>query len=610
VEVTEFITVSRRQSFSPGAGLPGRVWASGEPVWIADLAREFNFVRAPAAAKAGLHRAIGFPIRLGNQTLGVLEFFGREIQPPDEDLLNMMAALGSQIGQFIERKRAEGESTQLAAIVESSDDAIIGATLDHIIIHWNAGAERIYGYLADEAEGQSILILSPPERHHEAPELFQRIKRGEQVDHFETVRVRKDGQHINVSLTISPIKDAAGRITGVSMIARDITERKQAEEALRESEAKFRVIAESAAALMFIHQGANYLYANPTAEAITGYTREELLAMNFWDIVHPDFQELVRGRGFARLKEEPVPSPYEIKIITKNGEERWVEIAVGACHFKGKPAALGTAYDVTQRKRVEEEHAQLLIREQQARKEAEAANRAKDEFLAMISHELRTPMTAIQGWARLLRAGQLDATTSARALEAIERNAHSQAQLIEELLDVSRIIMGKLRLQIRPVELASIIRVIIEATQPAADAKSIHIVAALDPATGPVSCDLERIQQVIQNLLANAVKFTPSGGRVEIRLERADPYVQITVNDTGPGISAEFLPHIFDRFSQEESARSYGGLGLGLAIVRHLVELHKGTIQAQSPGKGQGTTFTLKLPRTQPGMADLRAHTE
>ncbi len=240
----------------------------------------------------------------------------------------------------------------------------------------------------------------------------------------------------------------------------------------------------------------------------------------------------------------------------------------------------------------------LLNREQLARAEAESANRLKDEFLATVSHELRTPLNAIIGWSHLLRNGKLDEATVARALKTIERNAHSQAQLIEDILDVSRVITGKLRLSIGTVDLASIINSAIDSVQPAADAKGIQLEVMLDRSARHVMGDVNRLQQVIWNLLSNAIKFTPFGGRVQVSLEHANQNAQIRVSDSGQGISAGFLPFIFDRFRQADgtSTRRHGGLGLGLAIVRHLVELHGGTVEASSPGEGLGSTFTISLP--------------
>jgi signal transduction histidine kinase/response regulator RpfG family c-di-GMP phosphodiesterase len=254
--------------------------------------------------------------------------------------------------------------------------------------------------------------------------------------------------------------------------------------------------------------------------------------------------------------------------------------------------------EVAERIQAEEERARLLIREQSARTEAERANRTKDEFLATLSHELRTPLTAILGWTHLIRGGNLDAAMMGRALETIERNARSQSQLIDDLLDVSRIITGKLALEFHPVELSSIIEATIDTLRPMAEAKSIRVEPLFTGSHCLVAGDAARLQQVVWNLLSNAVKFTPQGGHVEVGLRCDEKYVELEVKDTGQGISEEFLPYIFDRFRQADgtTTRKHGGLGLGLAIVRHLVELHGGTIRAQSDGVGQGSTFTLSLP--------------
>ena len=254
--------------------------------------------------------------------------------------------------------------------------------------------------------------------------------------------------------------------------------------------------------------------------------------------------------------------------------------------------------DVTERVAREERLMRLLEREQMAREEAEAANRAKDEFLATVSHELRTPLNAMSGWMQVLRRVEPDPESLAQGMEAIERNIKMQARLIEDILDVSRIITGKFSLEVRPVDLMSVIEAALDAVRPAAEAKEIQLCAALDPRTGPISGDPHRLQQIIWNLLSNAIKFTPRAGRVEIALRRRESYVEIKVTDTGQGIGAEFLPFVFDRFRQADStsARQHGGLGLGLAIVRHLVEMHGGTAQAFSEGEGKGAMFVIQLP--------------
>jgi signal transduction histidine kinase len=249
--------------------------------------------------------------------------------------------------------------------------------------------------------------------------------------------------------------------------------------------------------------------------------------------------------------------------------------------------------------RAEEERREALERERAALEEAQAANRAKDQFLATLSHELRTPLNAILGWARLLAGGSLDAASAARAIEIIERNSRLQVRLIEDLLDTSRIIAGKLRLELADARISDLVEGAVEALRPAADAKSIRLQVSRWPEERPIRCDPARMQQVVWNLVANAIKFTPEGGRVAIAVEERDGRLVLEVRDTGVGISRAFLPHVFDRFRQEEGAvtRTHGGLGLGLSIVRHLVELHGGQIVVESEGDGRGAVFTVSLPR-------------
>jgi signal transduction histidine kinase/CheY-like chemotaxis protein len=288
----------------------------------------------------------------------------------------------------------------------------------------------------------------------------------------------------------------------------------------------------------------------------------------------------------------------EYHFRLKDGTERIGLLSAEQIEIGGEPCALTVIQDITEQKRAEAERDQVLEREKALRAKAEEASRLKDEFLATVSHELRTPLTAILGWAHLLRTGKFEDKQSMRALETIERNAHSQAQLIDDLLDVSRIITGKLRLDVRAVDPNFFIESAIEAVRPAAEAKGIRVQKIMDTGVVSVSGDPVRLQQVIWNLLSNAIKFTPRGGWVQIRLERVNSHIEIAVSDTGAGITPEFLPHVFDRFRQadQQTTRQHGGMGLGLAIVRHLVELHGGNVRAESEGEEKGATFTVLLP--------------
>jgi len=377
----------------------------------------------------------------------------------------------------------EAVAGRLAAIVESSDDAIISKTLAGIITSWNQSAERLFGYTAAEAIGQHILLIIPDDRRAEEDEVLARLRRGERIDHFETIRRTKSGRLIEISLTVSPVRNGAGQVIGASKVARDISDRR----------------------------------------------------------------------------------------------------------------------------RLERERQELLEREQAARAEAEILNRSKDQFLATLSHELRTPLNAIYGWSRMLDTGRLDAQTVARATQAILRNARAQVQLIEDLFDVSRAVTGNMRLDVRPMSVSAVLEAAVETVRPAAAAKRIQIELVRDPRTAPIMGDPDRLQQVVWNLLINAVKFTPIAGRVELRVQSADSRVEIVVADTGEGIAPENITHLFERFHQVDatSTRRHGGLGIGLALVRHIVELHGGRVGVTSEGLGHGTTFTVTLPVAAPRETEL-----
>jgi signal transduction histidine kinase len=323
--------------------------------------------------------------------------------------------------------------------------------------------------------------------------------------------------------------------------------------------------------------------------------------------VHPQDTEAMRA-AVVRAFKEGGEQHIEYRVLLDGGETRWIH-AKGRVlqNAAGRAVRMsGVCFDVSERRRSDEERTRLLAAEQAARAEAERANRAKDEFLATLSHELRTPLNALMGWARMLRTSGLDTATVARAVDVIERNTRVQAQLVADLLDVSRIITGKLRLDLRPVRLVRVTEAALDAVRGAADAKQIRLETRFDPTVGIVMGDADRLQQIVWNLLSNAVKFTPAGGRITVEVRCTDGAAELHVTDTGRGISAEFLPYVFDRFRQADSTttRAHGGLGLGLAIVRHLVELHGGTVQASSPGEGAGATFTVRLPLARMDVAD------
>jgi PAS domain S-box-containing protein len=526
---------------------------------------------------------------------------------------------------------------RLAELVASSDDAIVSKTLDGIITTWNRAAERLFGYTESEAVGQPVRMLIPPELQSEEDTVLARIRAGRSVEHYETVRQRKDGSRLSISLSVSPIRDEHGRIVGASKIARDISEQVRLRQLAAEHAATTEKLSEvgaivassldrdtivqrvtdTARELTTAEFGAFFYNVRDadSGDAYMLYTLSGAPKDAFSKFPHPRataiFAPTFRGDATVRLDDVtadprfgqnppfhgmppghlPVRSYLAVPVRGMRGD------VLGGLFFGSSRVGVFTE----QHQRIAEgiagwaavalENARLLV-------EARDANRMKDEFLAVLSHELRTPLNAIVGYARLLRGGMLTGDKLTRGMETLERNANWLTQIIEDVLDVSRIVSGKIRLDVQAVQLPVIIDNAVATVQPAADAKGVRIQTIADAGVGPISGDPDRLQQVLWNLLTNAVKFTRRGGRVQVRLERVNSHVEVAVSDTGVGISPDFLPFVFERFRQADAGptRKTGGLGLGLAIVRHLVEMHGGTVEASSAGENAGATFRVRLP--------------
>ncbi|MBE9107189.1 response regulator [Nostoc cf. edaphicum LEGE 07299] len=381
--------------------------------------------------------------------------------------------------------------------------------------------------------------------------------------------------------------------------AKERRKRQQAEESLQKSEAKYRRIVDTSyEGIWMIDSETRTEFVNQRISQMLGYPAEEILGRSIFDFM--DLADDIADKEKLEWFKGEESDLKEGRLRCQDGSYIWTLISTRAIlNEQGEClGAIAMLTDITDRKRTEEERDRLLQLEQRARAEAEAANRIKDEFLAVLSHELRSPLNPILGWAKLLQSRKFDEAALNKALKTIERNAKLQAQLIEDLLDVSRILQGKLSLNMIPVDLVSTIEAAMETVHLAAEAKTIQIETKLDPAVGKVLGDPARLQQVFWNLLSNAVKFTETEGKVSVRLERIEAQAQITVSDTGKGIHPNFLPHVFDYFRQGDSTttRKFGGLGLGLAIARHLIEMHGGTVWAESPGEEKGAIFTIRLP--------------
>ena len=517
---------------------------------------------------------------------------------------------GKNGGEGKENLRQSEERFKL--LVESVRDyAIFMLDPQGHVLTWNAGATRFKGYRAEEIIGQHFSRFYPPEEVARGlPEHELQVAAKEGAFEDEGWRVKKDGSLFWANVVITAMRDTDGELVGFAKVTRDLTQRRAHEEDLRRSEERFRLLIEGVAdyAIFMLDPNGRVSTWNMGAERIKGYTADEIIGQHF-SIFYP--QE-AKDSGWpdhelrvAAEKGKFVDTGWRLR---KDGTTFWANVTITALRDDAGQL-LGFAKltrDLTQAKRAEametanQQREEMLDAERNARMAAQRATRLKDEFLATLSHELRTPLSAILGWTQLLL--RPDASKGPeqqkRAIEVIDRNARAQVKLIDDLLDLSRVMTGKLRLDLHQVSLGSIVEAAVDSARPSADVKGIRLKAILSSNSDIVSADSARLQQVVWNLLTNAIKFTPKGGQVQVLLQRVNSHLELSVSDTGVGIPANYLPHVFDRFSQKDSSttRAFGGLGLGLAICKQLVELHGGSIRAASLGEGRGATFSVQLP--------------
>ncbi|MFY0579987.1 PAS domain-containing sensor histidine kinase [Cystobacter fuscus] len=489
-----------------------------------------------------------------------------------------------------------------------------------LITYANPAAERMFGWTREEMLGRVLHDLI----HHHHPDgtpfpmymcrLGLVMTEGQTLRDHEDLFIHRDGSFIPILCSNAPIL-AEGRIVGAALVVHDLTARKRAEEARAEQARQFQLLIDTLPHLAWMSRadGACEFVNRPWHE-YTGLSMAESLGDDWTRVVHPE--DLPRAlERWRRALETGEHYETEMRIRrARDGAWRWfLARAQPARAADGSIARwIGSCTDIDEQRRAAQERMELLRRVQAAHAAAEEANRLKDDFLATVSHELRTPLTAMLGWIQLLRSGRLPEEKRGRALETVERNAHAQAQVIEDLLDISRIITGKLQLEPGPLDMKAVVEAAIESTRRLADTKGVTLELETGAEPLPMRGDAARIQQVVWNPVNNAIKFTPRGGRVTVQLRPLDGEVELRVVDTGIGISPSFLPHIFERFRQQDgsSRRAHGGLGLGLAIVHRLVELHGGHVSAHSPGEGLGATFVLHLPagvKTPPIQADVAA---
>lgn len=498
-----------------------------------------------------------------------------------------------------DRKQIEEMLRLQAQVLDQTHDSVVSTDLDGNITSWNKGAERVFGYTAEEVLGRPVALLYPSDQHMFLRNQVLAPLEANGKHEVEVVNQRKSGERFDLLLSLSFLRNEHQKPIGMIGFSIDITDRKLAEDALRRSEAFNRRILESSSdCIKLFTLNGQLLYMNPGGLCMMEMDDiRPYLNVDWASLWQEDMRETIEA-AISTAKAGEL-TRFQGFCPTAKGTPKWWDVVVTPIlNPEGQVIQLlATSRDITDRKQSELERDRLLEQEQAARASAERANRIKDEFLAVLSHELRSPLNPILGWTKLMQSRKFDVTKTQEALATIERNAKLQTQLIDDLLDVAKILRGKLSMNATPVDLAFVIEQAIDTVRTAAVAKNITLHAVL-PQIGRVSGDAARLQQIVWNLLSNAIKFTPTQRQVDIRLERIGNQAQIMVSDTGKGINPDFLPHIFESFRQEDASttRKYGGLGLGLAIVRHLVEAHGGTIWADSPGEGQGATFAVQLP--------------
>lgn len=577
--------------------------AAGQPLDVVFRIVDENtrqLIQNPATIARGSAAAVGLPAH------SVLIHKNGSEYPVEDSATAIRDDLGNISGcvltfrevsaqRQIERERAEQlvAARFLAAIVESSDDAIISKSLEGIIQSWNVAAERMFGYTAEQAIGRHISLVIPPDRIQEEDRIIASLKAGQRIEHFETERMRADGRRIFVSLTISPIKDPAGRVVGASKIVRDITERKRAEE---ERENFVRLIENSPDFIGMCDLEGVPFFVNRAGLDLVGLDNlDEARHAPVVSFFFPEDQDRMMREFFpAVLKRGHGEIEVRFRHF-KTGEARWMAYKVLTLpDGDGRPIGFATvSQDVTERKRLTDDLHRFAL-------DLSDADRRKNEFLALLAHELRNPLAPISNTVRALRRGAIDTETVHAASQLLERQVGQMSRLVDDLLDMSRISRGKIELRQDHIELAPIVEQAVEAVRPQFRKLNHELTITWPPVPVYLNADRARLTQVVVNLLNNAAKFTDSGGHVWLTVEQDGTQVVLRVRDTGIGISAEQLPRVFEMFAQADTSleRSHDGLGIGLTLVKRLVELHGGTIEARSQGLDHGSEFIVRLPVT------------
>jgi PAS domain S-box-containing protein len=634
VTVTEFEATSRQGAFEKGKGLPGHIWAAGKPVWVLDVLHDANFPRAAAAAREGLHGAFGCPLVLGTETLGVIEFFSRQIREPDRDLLEMMDTVAGQIGQFLERNRAEEKVHFQARLLDAVGQAAIVTDPDGTIVYWNRFAERLYGWRTDEALGRNVIdVVVAPAAVAQAADVMGRLRAGEDWTGEIEVR-RRDGTVFPAFVTDTPVFDEQGKLKAVIGISADVTERKRVEQALR-----FLADASAALAAVVDYQSTLQKVAALAVPHFADWCAVDMVeadgSLRRLAVVHVDPAKVRLAHEFHRRYPPEPDARHAVPQVVRTGAPDMMEdipedlLLQGAkdeehlrllrelglksymcVPLKGRGKVLGVVSFLAAESGRRYTRADLVFAEELARRAAVAienaqlyaelreADRLKDEFLAMLAHELRNPLAPVRNALHVLKQPGANGEMVRQVRDVAERQVQHMARLLDDLLDVSRISRGRIELRKEAMDVAAVLRRSVEAVRPLIEERRHELTLALPAGALRVEADPTRLEQVLTNLLNNAAKYTDPGGRIGLTAERAGDEVVVRVRDTGIGIAPGMLPRIFDLFVQAERRldRAQGGVGIGLTLVKKLVELHGGRIEAASGGLGQGSEFVVSLP--------------
>jgi PAS domain S-box-containing protein len=599
VHTPAFAARSRELLFEEGVGLPGRVWASGCPAWIADVTRDPNFPRAGMAARDGLHGAFAFPIVLDGEVLAVVEFFSCEIRQPDDEVVRSFVSIGNELGQYIGRKRTEsalreGEA-RLRAMLNSALDCIVSMDEEGLICEFNPAAEVTFGYRRAEVLGKNLAEIMIPERHRAAHRagLMRYLTSAEARmlgKRVQMTAMRRDGAEFPVELTVTVVHRQSRPL--FTAYLRDITERKRAEEALRRSEERLRSILDNAPLAVSIKDvEGRYLFLNRTAASLWAQRApgQEVLGKSDHDLLPAGEAE---GARVEDRRVQAAKSPLQLEEVSPSDSSDakpgyWLTSKFPLVDAAGNPYAIcSVSTDITSRREIEEKLKQ--------------SDQRKDRFLAMLAHELRNPLAAVLNATEILRLMSPPESRLEWARGVIDRQVSHLARLVDELLDVARITTEKVRIRREPTDLTVVVTRAAESVRPLMETRRQSLSIETPEGEIVVEADLDRLSQVLTNLLDNAAKYTPEGGAIALVVERldAEKKVLVRVRDTGIGMTPEVLETIFELFSQADHSldRAAGGLGIGLTLARRLVEMHGGTLEAFSGGPGMGSEFVVTLP--------------